>query len=525
MDASRKRLTLLACILGSAVVTLDATVVTVGLPAIREELGGGLAGQQWTANAYLVTLASLLLVGGALSDAFGVRRAFVAGAAGFGLTSLACALAPTIEALVVARALQGVSGALLTPAALAAIVAAFPREERSRAIGAWTAWSGIGAVAGPLVGGQLVDAASWRWIFALNVPLIAATILLAARALPGSADPGRRRLDLPGAVLCTAGLTGLSFGLIQQPLSGWGDPLVAGSLAGGAALLAAFLGYERRAAEPMLPLELFARRNFAVGNLETLAFYAGFSIVFFYLVIFLQQVAAYSALEAGLVTIPVAAVVLLIASRLGALADRLGPRLFMGAGPLVSAAGIALLAFVDEGATFARDLLPGLTVFSLGLAMTVAPLTATVLADADEHNAGVASGVNNAIARVAGLVGVAAIGVLVAARFGAALDGAVDPSALSEAARAALEDARADPLALPDLGAVPAAERDTVAAAVEGASVDAFRFGMAAAAVLVAAGGLLGLLGIRNPRRHVPCRGCEGGQLVGQPLEAALHES
>src|SRR5215210_9045921 len=301
-----KRLVLVACILGSTVVTIDSTVVNVALPAIEEDLGGGLAGQQWTSNAYLVTLGSLLLIGGSLGDVFGERRVFALGVAGFGATSLLCAVAPTIEVLVAARALQGVSGAVLTPAALAVIVSNFPPEERGAAVGAWTAWGAIGVVFGPLIGGQLVDAASWRWIFALNLPLVLGTIALILRVVPDSRrSEGRSKVDLLGALLCALGLAGISFGLIEQPLRGWGDPAVFASLTLGVLLFGGFLAWERRAPAPMLPLDLFKRRNFAIGNVETFAMYAGLGLLFFFLVLFLQQVAGYSAVEAGTTTLPI----------------------------------------------------------------------------------------------------------------------------------------------------------------------------------------------------------------------------
>src|SRR5918999_1148035 len=282
--SAQKRLVLVAAILGTTVVTVDSTVVNVALPAIEEDLGGGLAGQQWTSNAYLVTLSSLLLIGGSLGDLFGERRMFVVGVAGFGITSLLCALAPTIELLVVARALQGVSGALLTPAALAVIVAVFPPDERGRAVGAWTAWGGIGTVLGPLIGGQLVDSASWRWIFAINIPLVIGTIVLAWRVVPQAREvDSRAKVDVAGATLCALGLAGMTFGLIEQPLKGWSDPAVFLPLAAGAVLFLAFLAYEARGTDaPMLPLGLFRRRNFAAGNIETFATYGGLGMLFFF---------------------------------------------------------------------------------------------------------------------------------------------------------------------------------------------------------------------------------------------------
>lgn len=519
-----KRLALVATILGSTVVTVDATVVNVALPAIERELGGGLAGQQWTANAYLLALGSLLLIGGSLGDLLGERRVFTIGVTAFGVTSVLCALAPTIETLVVARALQGVAGALLTPAALAVIVATFPASERGRAVGTWLAWSGIGTVLGPLVGGQIVDSTSWRWIFAINVPIVLLTLALVARFVPaGRGGSDRPHLDWRGAILCALGLAGPTFALIEQPVLGWSSPAVLVPGLVGLALFAAFLLYERRAREPMLPLGLFRRRNFAVGNLETFSMYAGLSMLFFFLVLYLQQVAGYSALEAGLASVPVTVVMFLLSGRFGALADRVGPRILTGAGPLVAAGGFALLVRLGGEVDYASELLPALLLFALGLAMTVAPLTATVLAGADERNAGIASGVNNAIARVAALIGVAGVGVLVAAQFSATLDADLGERRLSAPARAALDRAERQPLAPVDLAGVPSAERPAIARAVEEASVSGFRLAMGTGAVLVALGGVLGAIGIRDPRRErrVSARECPGGQLVGQPREAA----
>ena len=475
-EARQKRMILAACILGSTVVTLDSTVVNVALPAIRDDLGGGFAGQQWTANAYLVTLASLILVGGSLGDIFGERRVFSLGVLLFGVTSVVCALAPSIEVLVVGRALQGVAGALLTPAALAVIVAAFPPDERGAAVGSWTAWGAVGMIVGPLIGGQLVDAASWRWIFAINVPLIVVTMVLIARYVPeGRGAAETTRVDLVGGILCAFGLAGVTFGLIRQPQAGFADPSVFVPLGGGMLMLVAFVLYERRASHPMLELSLFGRHNFAIGNFETLLMYAGLSLLFFFLVLFLQNAAGYSAVAAGSASLPVTVLMFLLSRRFGALADRLGPRLFMGLGPLVMGAGLALLTRLDRDVDYLTDLLPPLIVFGVGLSMTVAPLTATVLADAEERNAGIASGINNAIARVAGLIGIALVGAIVAGRYGDAAD----------------------------------------------SSVEAFHLAMAISAALVAFGGVLGLAGIRNPERRVRAHECPGGQLAGAPQEAA----
>ena len=465
-----KRLTLVAAVMGSFVALLDSTVVNVALPSIREDLGGGLQGQQWIVNAYLLFLGSLILIGGSLGDVYGERRVFMLGAAGFGVVSAVCAAAPSIGVLIGARALQGVFGALLTPASLAILIAAFPERERGRAIGTWTAYTGIAAVVGPLLGGWLVDTLSWRWIFAINIPFIAITLGLAARiALPERVSAGRRP-DWVGATLCAVGLAGPTFGLIQQPEYGWTDPRVALPIGLGLAVFALFLLWERRTRDPMLPLGLFGRGNFAWGNVETLAMYGGLGAMFFVLVLFLQQVAGWDALEAGMATLPTTLIMFALSRRFGMLADRLGPRLFMGVGPLVAAAGVLLLlALVDDDPSFVEDVLPGIAVFSLGLSITVAPLTAAILADADEHNAGIASGVNNAVARVAGLLATSAVGV--------AIGGTLD--------------------------------------------LGGFRTAMAFAASLLVAGGLIGLLRIRNPRRETHCAECAAGQFAGAPLEAA----
>ena len=522
MSDRRKRLALLAAILGTFVAGLDATVVNVALPAIERDLGGGLAGQQWVSNAYLLMLGSLILVGGSLGDIFGERRIFTLGVAGFGVVSVICAVAPSIEVLVAARALQGVFGALLTPSALAVIVASFPPEERGAAIGSWTAWGGIAFVVGPLVGGWLIDVASWRWIFAINVPFVVATIVIVRAAVSERRrDAERARVDVIGAVLCALGLAGPVFALIRQPRVGWGSAEVVLPALIGVALLAAFIVREARTPYPMLPLNLFRRRNFAFGNVETLAMYGGLSAIMFFLVLFLQQVAGYDALQAGLATLPITIVMFALSRTAGRLADRFGPRWFMGCGPIVAAVGLALLLRIDADFGYFTELLPAILVFGLGLSATVAPLTATVLADADERNAGIASGVNNAIARVAGLLAVAALGAVVAAQFGSAIDGNLAGRRLSPAAAKMVSQARDRTLATVDTATLPRAERAPVAQAVEDASVTAFHRGVGIAAALVALGGALGLAGIRNPRREVPCAECPGGMFAGAPLEAA----
>jgi EmrB/QacA subfamily drug resistance transporter len=518
VEGRQKQLALLAAIMGSFVSGLDATAVNVALPAIRADLGGGLAGQQWVSNAYLLTLGSLILVGGSLGDLFGERRVFSIGVGGFGLVSALCAVAPSIEFLVAGRALQGAFGALLTPSALALIIATFPTSERGMAIGSWTAWSGISTVIGPLVGGYLVDAISWRLIFAINVPFVALTLLLIAVSVPARArGMARVPLDWIGAVLTFLGLAGPVLALIRQPVVGWGSVEVWGPGIAGVVLLGLFLWHEARTASPMVPLGLFKRRNFAIGNLQTFTMYGGLSVTFFFLVLFLQQVAGYDALQAGLALMPSTLVMFALSKRVGRLADQLGPRLFMGFGPLIAALGLGLMLRIDAHVNYATDLLPALLIFSLGLTATVAPLTATVLADADESNAGIASGINNAIARVAGLLAVAALGAVVSAQFSSALDDRLAGQTLSPPARAAVQKARKETLARAD----PATAGAEVAGAVQAASTHAFRVGIGISTTLVAVGGLLGLAGIRNPRRAVRCQDCPGGQFAGQPLDLA----
>jgi EmrB/QacA subfamily drug resistance transporter len=518
MTARRKQLSLLAAIMGSFVAGLDATAVNVALPAIRADLGGGLAGQQWVSNAYLLALGSLILIGGSLGDVYGERRVFSIGVAGFGAVSLLCALAPNITFLIVTRGLQGAFGALLMPSALAVIVAAFPREERGGAIGSWTAWSGIATVIGPLAGGYLVTAVSWRLIFAINVPFVIATLMLVSIAVPARAgETTRGRVDWVGAVLTFFGLAGPVLGLIRQPAVGWSSVQVWGPMIGGFALLAVFIYWEAHTPSPMLPLSLFKRRNFAIGNIETFTMYGGLGVVFFLLVLYLQEVAGYTALAAGFALLPSTVVMFLLSKRIGVLADRHGPRLFMGLGPLTAALGLTLMLRLGAHVNYATDLLPALVVFSLGLSATVAPLTAAVLSDADESNAGIASGVNNAIARIAGLIAIASIGAVISAQFKSALDHGLAGLPLSPAARSAVAQARQQTLARVD----PARAGAAVAHAVQSASVQAFHVGIGIAAALVALGGFLGLVGIRNPRREVRCADCAGGQIAGQPLDAA----
>ena len=410
--AASARFTLLATILGSSIVFIDATVVNVALPPIQRDLGGGLAAQQWVVDAYMLTLGSFILVGGSLGDIFGPVRVFRVGVTAFGIASLLCALAPTANVLIVCRGLQGVAGALLTPASLAVITTTFGGAERGTAIGTWTAWSGASTVLGPLLGGWLIGISSWRVIFLLNLPIVAAALGLALTKLTGR--QARRegvRVDLLGGLLCAVGLGGIVLGFIEQPRRGWSDPVVAGGLALGTACLVAFVLWELRVRQPMLPLSLFKRRNFTVTNIETFAVYGGLSAWGFFLAVFLQQIAGYSAFETGLATKPVTLALFGLSRHAGRLSMRYGPRAFMAAGPVIAGVSTLALARLPEQLDYRRDLLPSILVFGLGLALTVAPLTTTVLSDAGAGDAGIASGVNNAVSRVAGLLAIAVISI------------------------------------------------------------------------------------------------------------------
>lgn len=403
------RWVLLATVTGSGLAFLDATTVTVALPAIGSDLGAGIAGLQWVLNAYTLALTALIPLGGALADRFGRRRLFQLGVVWFAGASLLCALAPTTEVLVAARGLQGVGGALLTPGSLAILQASFAPGDRARAIGAWSGLSGIAAAAGPVAGGWLVDAFSWRWIFYVNLPLAVLVVAIAARYVPESRDPqAPRGFDVPGAVLVATGLGCLSWALISAGEHGVGPAQVGLGLAGLAAL-AGFVAVQARSRHPMLPLSMFANRQFTAANLATLAVYAALAGMMFLVVIYLQQVAGYSALAAGAALLPVTALMLLFSARAGALAERIGPRWPMTIGPLVMAAGMLLLLRLSPDASYLGTVLPAVLVFGAGLALTVAPLTATVLAGVPSRHSGIASAVNNALSRGAGLLAVAVL--------------------------------------------------------------------------------------------------------------------
>ena len=453
VESAVARWTLIASILGSSMAFVDGSVVNVALPSIQADLGGGLATQQWVVDAYLLTLGSLILVGGSLGDIFGESRVFAIGVASFAGASLLCAIAPDAPALIVFRGVQGMAGALLTPASLAMITATFTGTARGNAIGQWTSWTGISFILGPTLGGWLVDVSSWRVIFLINIPIALATFLLLVR-LGGMHQKRRENMsvDVVGAVLCTGGLGLLVAGFIEQPQRGWGDPLILAAFVAGAALLGAFVAYELRTPLPMLPLRLFRLRNFSVTNIETLSVYGGLSALSTFLTLYLIEFAGFSALHAGISLLPVTVVMFFLSPRTGRLSMQYGPRLFMALGPIIAGLGVVAYTRLPQDVNYWVDILPALLVFALGLSLTVAPLTTTVLADAGPGDAGVASGVNNAVARIAGLLAIAILGIL-------------------------------------------------AAGGGDHLTVHGFHVTMGAVAVLLVGGGLIGAIGIRNPAR------------------------
>jgi EmrB/QacA subfamily drug resistance transporter len=507
----RQLLTLVATILGSTVVFLDGTVVNVALPAISKDLDAGLSGQQWVVEAYMLTMVSLLLVGGSLGDQFGRRRIFVVGLVAFGATSALCAIAPTVEFLVAARALQGVAGALLVPGSLAIVAATFDGAARGKAVGTWTAWTGIATVFGPAGGGGLIELTSWRAIFWVNLPLIAATVALTLHAVEESRDPDAfRGIDWGGIALSAIGLGGPVYALIEQPTRGWSDPLVWLPLLVGIASFALFVLHEARARHPMMDLGLFRIRNFAVANLTTLTAYAGLIGGLFFVGLFLQQVAGYSPLEAGFATTPISVLLFVLSPRFGRLASGVGPRLPMTAGPIVGGIGLLLMLRVGSDADYLTDVLPAILVFGLGLSATVAPLTATVLDSVEERHVGIASGINNGVSRVAGLLAIAVLGAVISAHFGSALDSNLGDQQLSGKAAGIVSDAKAQPLAVPETDELPPPEATRVSTASADASTSGFHLGVLIAALLMIAGGIASGFGIENPKRRreaIPSRG------------------
>ncbi|MCW7942694.1 major facilitator transporter [Streptomyces hygroscopicus] len=410
IGSPRGKWILLTTVLGSSMALLDSTVVNVALPRIGHDLDANLAALQWTVNAYLVTLAGLILLGGALGDHFGRRKVFVIGVIWFASASLLCGLAPNPVVLIAARALQGIGGALLTPGSLALIQASFHPDDRARAVGLWSGFGGIGAAVGPFLGGWLVAGPGWRWVFLLNVPLAMVCAPIAIRHVPESADDRTHgRFDVLGAALCALSLALVTYALIEAPN---GSPAVALTAAAGVGAGIAFGYVEKHRTDPMMPLDIFGSRQFTAVNLVTLCVYAAFGGFFFLTALQLQVVAGYSPLRAGTALLPTTVLMLLFSSRSGALAERIGPRIPLTVGPLLCAAAMLLMLRVGKGASYLVDVLPALLVMGAGMVTLVAPLTATVLASVDTGRAGLASGINNAAARAAGLIAVAALPLL-----------------------------------------------------------------------------------------------------------------
>jgi EmrB/QacA subfamily drug resistance transporter len=411
-DTATQRIVLLVAILASFVAFLDGTIINVALPAITREFGGGLPVQQWVVDSYLLTLGAFILLAGSLSDAFGRVRILAIGLIGFGVTSLLCAIAPSAEFLIVVRALQGATAALLVPSSLAIIISTFSGQAQAKAIGTWTAWTGTAMIIGPLLGGLLVDTVSWRLVFGINVLPIAVTLWLLLKLEKQPARLTRPRVDIVGAVLGAIGLGGPVFALIEQARYGWTSPIVWIPLVVGVVAFGFFLWWESRTTDPMMPFSLFSSRNFSAGNIATVFIYGALGFGFFVIAIYLQQVAGWTATLAGLATLPPTIVMLLLSSRIGALAGKLGPRMFMTIGPIVGGIGFLLMLAVGPEVNYWLQLLPGLVLFGVGLSITVAPLTSAILGAIDSSQAGIGSAVNNAVARVAGLVAVACAGLI-----------------------------------------------------------------------------------------------------------------
>lgn len=414
-----QRLVLVIAILAAFVSFLDGSVINVALPAISRELGGGISVQQWVVDAYLITLGSLILVAGSLSDVFGRIVVLRLGLIGFGVASILCAIAPSGLFLIIARGLQGVGGALLVPSSLAIILANFRGEAQGRAIGLWTGFTSASMLLGPILGGVFVDLLSWRLVFAINIIPIAITLWLIVRLDQKDERKPGAKVDIVSAVLAVIGLGAPVFALIEQGNFGWSSPVIWIPFVGGLAVLAAFIWRQNRMTEPLMPLGLFRVRNFGMGNVATIAIYGALSLGIFVVSLYLQEVVGYPATLAAAAFLPSTVIMILLSSAFGTLAGRHGPRLFMTVGPIVGGLGFLLLTGVGEGSNYWLDILPGVIIFGLGLSITVAPLTAAILGSISTEQAGIGSAINNAISRIAGLITTALVGVIV----GQTLDG------------------------------------------------------------------------------------------------------
>jgi len=484
------RWVLAATILGSSVAFIDAMVVNVALPVIQEDLGASVSSAQWIVEAYALFLSSLVLVGGSLGDRLGRRRIFIAGTLIFAAASLACGLAPEVRSIIAARAMQGIGAALLVPSSLAILGAAFPPKERGRAVGTWSALTSMAGALGPVLGGWLVQAVSWRAVFLVNLPIAAAVVAIAVLKVPETRNPSSGRLDLAGAALATIGLGALVYGLIEAPSAGWSRLRTWAPIAGGAAALVAFVAVERRTKHPMVPLGLFQIRTFAAANLLTLFLYAALSGLFFFFPFELIQSRGYSPAAAGAAALPLVVIMAALSRPMGGLADRYGPRPFLVIGPVIAGVGFALFAALPGAASYPLSVLPALIVLGLGMVITVAPLTAAVLNAVGRDDTGAASGINNAVARVAGLLAIAVFGIVAAGTFNRTLDRRLDAARVSSATRQVIEPERARLGAMKAPRGVPAEEARAVEEAVPSSLDAAFRevAWICAALAIVAAG-------------------------------------
>ncbi|HLZ25311.1 MAG TPA: MFS transporter [Ktedonobacterales bacterium] len=497
---------LAATILGSSMVFIDGTVVNVALPVLQQELHATVAGVQWVVEAYALFLAALILVGGSLGDRFGRRRVFTVGVALFTVASVACGLAPGIVTLIIARAVQGVGGALLTPGSLAIISASFSADQRGRAIGTWSGFTSITTALGPVLGGWLVQAASWRWVFFINVPLAVAVLAITLTHVPESRDETAQRLDWPGALLATLGLGALVFGLITSSARSLGDPLVLATILLGVALLAAFVLVERRSAAPMMPLPVFQSRTFSGANLLTLLLYAALSAATFFFPFNLIQVQGYPPAAAGAAFLPFILLMFLLSRWSGGLVARYGAKLPLVIGPLIAAAGLALFAVPGIGGNYWLTFFPAVVVLGLGMAVTVAPLTTAVMGAVSQQHAGIASGINNAVSRTAGLLSIAVFGIVILAAFNLALDSHLAALHLAPAVRHALDAQRTQLAAARIPASVTGPARVALQRALGESYVAGFRTVMLACAVLAVASSacaaaLVEGAGLRLPNR------------------------
>ena len=497
---------LVASILGSSMAFVDGTVVNVALPVLQRDLNATATEVQWVVEAYLLTLSALLLLGGSLADKVGRRRIFAIGVGLFAGSSVACAMAPNINWLILGRTAQGVAGALLVPTSLALIGAGIPEERRGRAIGKWSAFSAATAGVGPVLGGWLVQTGSWRWVFWINVPIALATLAISWLRVPESRDPHHTGLDLPGAATATLGLGGMVFGLLEGPRLGFTHPAIAITLIGGVVMVAAFFWVERRSRSPMLPLDIFQSRTFSGANALTLLLYAALGAVLFFLPFNLIQVHGYSPAESGATLLPLIALMSLLSGWSGRLADRYGPRRSLVAGPLIAALGYALLALPGTGGSYWTTFFLPVTVLGLGMTVTVAPLTTTVMGSAGPARAGVASGINNAVSRTASLLAIAVFGIIALQRFGSALAGRLESFGLPPEVRHQLAKEQRKLAGATIPASLPPRLQQSVSSAIADSFVDAFRLVSLLAAGLAVAASLTAWLlisdGANNGKRR-----------------------